>query len=118
MLKTSFVIGLFNFWIAPVGSVGGTSWQPITNNNAVTKKDVIETCAVRESNPLNAVILAFNVKVNKDVELFAKKNKIPIFNDNVIYLLVEKLTKWKEQMLSEEKKNVFEKFILSSALRE
>lgn len=79
------------------------------NIGNVTRKDVIETCAVRESNPLNAVILAFNVKVQKDVEQFAKENKIPIFNDNVIYLLIEKYTKWKEEMLQEEKKNVFEK---------
>jgi len=79
------------------------------NIGNVTKKDVVETCAVRESNPLNAVILAFNVKVQKDVEQFAKENKIPIFNDNVIYLLIEKYTKWKEEMLQEEKKNVFEK---------
>jgi len=75
----------------------------------VTKKDINETCAVRERSPLNAVILAFNVKVQKDVEQFAKENKIPIFTDSVIYLLVEKLTKWKAEMLQEEKKNVFEK---------
>jgi len=79
------------------------------NIGNVTRKDIIETCAVRERNPLNAVILAFNVKIQKDVEQFAKENKIPIFTDNVIYLLIEKYTKWKEGMLQEEKKNVFEK---------
>jgi translation initiation factor 5B len=79
------------------------------NIGNVTRNDVNETSAVRERNPMNAVILAFNVKVNKDVETFAKENKIPIFSDSVIYLLVEKYTKWKEEKLSEDKKNVFEK---------
>lgn len=79
------------------------------NIGNVTRKDVVEASSLKERNPYNAVILAFNVKIPRDVETFAKENKIPIFSDSVVYLLIEKYTKWKEEMKEDEKKNVYEK---------
>lgn len=76
---------------------------------AVSRKDVIDCTAVREHEKNNAVILAFNVKVPRDVEAYAKDCKIPIFSEGVIYLLIEKFFEWRKEMEEQDKRDVFSK---------
>ncbi|MGC9057536.1 MAG: translation initiation factor IF-2 [Candidatus Micrarchaeia archaeon] len=75
----------------------------------VSKKDVVECISISSVNPYDAVILAFNVKVPKDVEEYARSVHIPIFCEDVIYMLVENYTKWLSEKVEEEKRNVFMK---------
>ena len=53
---------------------------------SITKKDLIDAAA--ESNPLNRVILAFNVEYEEE-----KKN-VKIISSNVIYKIIEDFEKW------------------------
>jgi len=60
----------------------------------ISKRDVTEASVVKEHEPLYGVILAFNVKVLPDAEQEATDRKIPIFNRNVIYHIIEDYTNW------------------------
>jgi len=76
---------------------------------AVSRKDLLECTAMRERCRHSAVVLAFNVRVPKDVEAYAKDCRIPIFTESVIYLLVEKFFKWRDNEEEQEKRDVFGK---------
>jgi translation initiation factor 5B len=71
---------------------------------SVTRRDVIDASVVRRKNPLYGVILAFNVKVPKEVEDEAKVQLVTIFQNNILYRLVEEFTKW----FNEEKSRLIE----------
>lgn len=71
---------------------------------AVTRRDVVDAAVIRKKNPLYGVILAFNVKVPKDVEDEAKVQLVTIFQNNILYRLVEEFTKW----FNEEKNRLIE----------
>jgi translation initiation factor 5B len=60
----------------------------------VSKRDVTEAAVVKEHEPFYGVILAFNVKVLPDAEIEAADRKIPIFNRNIIYHIIEDYTNW------------------------
>lgn len=49
------------------------------------------------------VILAFDVKVDKEAELYAKENKITIFTAEIIYNLFDEYVAWKEKCIEERK---------------
>jgi translation initiation factor 5B len=72
----------------------------------VSKRDVMEAVVVKEHEPLHGVIIAFNVKTLPDAEEEAKNRKVPIFQHNIIYHLIDDYTKWvrskREARLQEE----------------
>ncbi|ABW01302.1 translation initiation factor IF-2 [Caldivirga maquilingensis] len=70
----------------------------------VTRRDIIDASVVRRKNPLYGVVLAFNVKVPKEVEEEAKVQLVTIFQNNILYRLVEEFTKW----FNEEKSRLIE----------
>jgi len=72
----------------------------------VSKRDVTEAVVVKEREPLHGVVLAFNVKVLQDAEEEAKNRGVPIFQNNIIYHLIDDYVQWikseKEAQLKEE----------------
>jgi len=72
----------------------------------VSRRDVTEASIVKEREPLNGVILAFNVKVLPDAEEEARNRDVPIFNHKIIYNLIDDYLQWmkkeKETQLGEE----------------
>ncbi|MDI6798657.1 MAG: translation initiation factor IF-2 [Candidatus Aenigmarchaeota archaeon] len=58
----------------------------------VTKQDIIEVQNVSDS--LRRVVLAFNVKPLEEAVILARDLKIEIFQNNVIYRLIEEYKKW------------------------
>ena len=60
----------------------------------VSKRDVMEAHVVRSNEPLYGVILVFNVKVLPDAEEEAKNRGIPIFQNDVIYRLIDEYIQW------------------------
>jgi translation initiation factor 5B len=60
----------------------------------ISKKEVFEISTVAESDPLLAVILAFNSKVLPDASTEASTLKVPIFQSRIIYELVEQYEAW------------------------
>jgi len=70
----------------------------------INKKDVIDANTNFETNPLNAVILGFNVGQEEDLgEL--DLNKIKIIKQDVVYKLIEELKVWRELKQKEIEKN-------------
>ncbi|RMF55660.1 translation initiation factor IF-2 [Candidatus Woesearchaeota archaeon] len=59
----------------------------------ITKKDIVEAESNLGTDPLNAVILGFNVTAESD----AKSSKVKILTNNVIYKLIEDFEKWREE---------------------
>ncbi|GAI44763.1 unnamed protein product, partial [marine sediment metagenome] len=78
----------------------------LANVGDVSKRDVMEAVVVKEHEPLHGVIIAFNVKILPDAEEEAKNRRVPIFQHNIIYHLIDDYTKWvrskRETRLQEE----------------
>ena len=62
----------------------------------VTRRDIMEAKAVKEDDRHLGVILAFNVKIFPDAETGAEENHIRIFQDKIIYSLLDTYTQWVE----------------------
>jgi translation initiation factor 5B len=60
----------------------------------VSRREVIEASLIRKTAPLRGVILAFNVKILPDALEEAKKNEITLFQNNVIYRLIDDYKEW------------------------
>ncbi|MHA1649617.1 MAG: translation initiation factor IF-2 [Candidatus Helarchaeota archaeon] len=77
----------------------------------VSKRDVIEAGIVKETDPLAAVILAFNTKILPDAKEEAFDQDIKIFENNVIYRLIEDYIKWLKEKEDEYKHGEFDKLV-------
>jgi len=60
----------------------------------ISKRDVIEASVVKTRQPLVGAILAFGVKTLPDAEVEAAANGIPIFNQPIIYNLIDAYLQW------------------------
>ncbi len=63
----------------------------------VSKKDVSEAVALKEKNPLEAAVIAFNVSVDSAAREEARKKGIRVFSGNVIYSLIEEFEEWRNE---------------------
>lgn len=70
---------------------------------SITRKDVMEAASMLQENYLLGVILGFNVSIDADALAEAEKRGIKIFNEKVIYHLIEGYKKWVEEAKKEEK---------------
>ncbi|RLI05582.1 translation initiation factor IF-2 [Candidatus Bathyarchaeota archaeon] len=77
----------------------------------VSKRDVVEAVVVKNEAPNLGVILNFNVKVLPDAEEEALKNGIKIFQNNVIYRLLEEYNEWVKQQEEVRIQKTFESLI-------
>ncbi|MFW9845170.1 MAG: translation initiation factor IF-2 [Candidatus Thorarchaeota archaeon] len=60
----------------------------------IVKRDVIEAKAAGDTDPLNAVILGFNVKFGPDIEDLAAEYGVETFLNEVIYRLYDDYNAW------------------------
>ncbi|HET6779678.1 MAG TPA: translation initiation factor IF-2, partial [Nitrososphaera sp.] len=60
----------------------------------VTRRDVVEAAAVKDSDRYLGVILGFSVKVLEDAQKEAQDRGVKIFNEQLIYNLVRSYTDW------------------------
>jgi len=60
----------------------------------VVKRDVIGAFASGDKDPLNAVILGFNVKFGPDIEELAAEYGVEVFMNEVIYRLYDEYNAW------------------------
>ncbi|MBI2630341.1 translation initiation factor IF-2 [Candidatus Pacearchaeota archaeon] len=61
----------------------------------INKSDITSAKANIETNPLYSVILGFNVEIDEDAKEIA--HSVKIFSDEVVYKLIENLSKWQEE---------------------
>lgn len=71
----------------------------------VTKQDIVDVQNIEDEQ--KRVVLAFNVKVLKDTEKMVSDLKIPIFQSNIIYRLLEDYKEW---CLKKKEREAQEKF--------
>lgn len=69
----------------------------IADIGPVSKVDVIDASITKKEDPYLGVIIAFNVKIHPEAEEEAKRLGVKIFQDNVIYRLLEDYGKWVEE---------------------
>ncbi|MGB9740591.1 MAG: translation initiation factor IF-2 [Candidatus Bathyarchaeia archaeon] len=60
----------------------------------VSKREVTEASIVKEHQPFYGVILAFNVKILPDAEEEAKNKGVQIFQEKIIYHLIDNYLSW------------------------
>jgi len=65
----------------------------------VTRKDVIERSA--KPNPLDRVIIAFNVPVLPEAEEELRKQDVKVIGGDVIYSLLDSFVKWREERIQQ-----------------
>ncbi len=63
----------------------------------ITKKDISDADSSYEEDPLKAVILGFNVKLDEGVEV----GRVKVVTDNVIYKLIDDFKEWQVNYLKE-----------------
>ena len=73
----------------------------------VNRRDVIECKAIKENDRHLGVILAFNVKILPDAKEESEDNHIKIFEDNVIYSLIDNYNAWVEEDTFHEEDAIF-----------
>ncbi|QLL34094.1 hypothetical protein HG536_0F04200 [Torulaspora globosa] len=83
----------------------------------VYKRDVMKAGAMLEKAPEYAVMLCFDVKVDKEAEQYAEQEHIKIFNADIIYHLFDSFTAYQEKLLEERRKNFLEYAIFPCALQ-
>ncbi len=77
----------------------------------VSKRDVTEAVVVKEHERLYGVILAFNVKTLPDAEEEARNRRVPIFQHNIIYHLIDDYTKWMKKEKQARLQQEFERLV-------
>ncbi len=76
---------------------------------AVTKEDIMYAKAMQDIDPHYGVILAFNVKVSKEILSLSNSEGVPIIWSNVIYNLVDMFKEWLNEFIEKEKKEIMQK---------
>lgn len=77
----------------------------------VSRREVMEAVSVKYTDPLLAAVLAFDVRILPDAEREAVDQKIPIFQSNVIYNLIDDYVKWMESEKEKKERQEFESLI-------
>ncbi|KRX23296.1 Eukaryotic translation initiation factor 5B, partial [Trichinella nelsoni] len=77
------------------------------NIGPVHKRDVVKVSTMLEHDPQWAVILAFDVKVDRDAQQMADELEVKIFQADIIYHLQDAFLKYREE-LKQKKRQEFE----------
>ncbi len=73
----------------------------------VTRRDVVEALAIKENDRHLGVVIAFNVKTLQDAQEEADANHVKIFQDQVIYSLIDSYTAWVIEDTANEENAIF-----------
>jgi translation initiation factor 5B len=60
----------------------------------VSRRDIVETAAYTD--PMNRVLLAFNVELSKEAEAEAESHGVKVFSNQVVYRIIEEYQEWIE----------------------
>lgn len=83
----------------------------------VYKRDVMKATTMLEKAPELAVMLCFDVKVDKEAEQYAEEQKIKIFNADIIYHLFDAFTAYQNKLLEQRRKDFMEYAVLPCVLK-
>ncbi|KAJ0117881.1 eukaryotic translation initiation factor 5b [Diaporthe amygdali] len=71
----------------------------------VSKRDIMQCGIMLEKSPDHAVMLCFDVKVEKDAQSYADENGVKIFTADIIYHLFDQFTKHMDDLLEKKKED-------------
>ena len=77
----------------------------------VNRRDVIEAKAIKEKDRHLGVVLSFNVKVLPDAKEESEDSHIKVFEDKVIYSLIDNYNAWVEEDTANEDDAIFSELI-------
>ncbi|KAI1775335.1 hypothetical protein F4818DRAFT_46956 [Hypoxylon cercidicola] len=69
----------------------------------VFKRDVVQCATMLEKSPDYAVMLCFDVKIDKEAQAYADENGIKVFTADIIYHLFDAFTKHMDEQLEKKK---------------
>ncbi|MEM4255351.1 MAG: translation initiation factor IF-2 [Candidatus Norongarragalinales archaeon] len=75
----------------------------------VFRKQVFQAASVREKEKLLGVVFAFNVEVDDSAKAEAENESVKIFEEEIIYNLIEGYKQWRDAEKAKEKKEAFSK---------
>ena len=77
----------------------------------VTRRDVVEAKAIKEKDRHLGIVLSFNVKVLPDAKEESEDSNIKVFEDKVIYSLIDNYNAWVEEDTANEEDAIFSELI-------
>jgi translation initiation factor 5B len=77
---------------------------------SVTRRDVMQAKAIKDKDRHLGVILAFNVKVFDDAKIECDESHIRVFEDKVIYSLIDTYSQWVDDDKSDLENSIFKEF--------
>ncbi len=83
----------------------------------LTKREAIEAAIVAREDKYLGVVLLFNVKPLPEAEEIINREKIKVFQSNIIYRLIEDYEKWVSEEKKREEENLLSKLILPGKIR-
>lgn len=83
----------------------------------VYKRDVMKATTMLEKAPELAVMLCFDVKIDKEAEQYAEEQNVKIFNADIIYHLFDAFTAYQNKLLEQRRKDFMEYAVLPCALK-
>ncbi|MFH0713168.1 MAG: translation initiation factor IF-2 [Candidatus Micrarchaeota archaeon] len=83
----------------------------------ITTKDVAEAASVANADKLLGVIFSFNVPVPDEIKQDLETNKVKLFEENIIYNLVENYQRWVVEEKANERKKAFEQLAFPGELK-
>lgn len=83
----------------------------------VYKRDVMKAVTMLDKAPELAVMLCFDVKVDREAEQYAEENKIKIFNADIIYHLFDAFTAYQAKLLEQRRKDFMEYAVMPCVLK-
>lgn len=83
----------------------------------VYKRDVMKATTMLEKAPEFAVMLCFDVKIDKEAEQYAEEQKVKIFNADIIYHLFDAFTAYQAKLLEQRRKDFMEYAVMPCVLK-
>lgn len=83
----------------------------------VYKRNVMHACTMLAKNKELAVMLCFDVKIDKDAEQYAKEQDIKIFSADIIYHLFDEFTKYQKELLEQRRRDTIHEVVYPAVMR-
>ncbi|GAB6056395.1 translation initiation factor IF-2 [Methanobacterium alkalithermotolerans] len=83
----------------------------------VSRRDIIDAAIVRQEDPANGVIIAFNVKILPSAQEELKDSQVKLFSGKVIYQITEEYEKWIKDTEDQKKKKWMDAIIKPAKIR-
>jgi len=83
----------------------------------IVKKDVLEAASVAKGNQFLGVVFGFNTSMEDDARQTAKEEHVKLFEEKVIYYLIENYKQWKQEEKEAERKKAFQTIPLPARIQ-